>query len=384
MFHIEDSVNDDRFYIENCWFSEFANFLTCENVNSVSWTIFKTTMTSRYPGAIWYDFTGDYSGGFLILGGEVLVKGNESILFRTSGATAGVGIGDISMKDSRFEATGVGTDTYTVVLAQWGKFFFENINFDYAGSDGVNSVLSYLSHPATVHCKDCVLPGTIKIKTRLASDYNALTNVKTQLTTENCEWISSIPNWVFVKDTDESEQTFMAMLADARSFRPIQIINTQSGSAYVSNMFFDTSANQQGGIDCEQTIVFHRIGTDGYPYINSVNMFLPLGSIITSIVVHCGVTDTGVIDGIKVSIGDWNATAALSNSVSTKAELVGATQSGVAIPLANDVQNKISAVYTKTGSPVGDATPAYVVLKYRALRGLFEKPATSVATMIGT
>ena len=384
VFHIEDTSNNDRFYVENCWFSQFDKFIHCTNAESVSWTVHKCTLQSWENTAVFFDFSGDYSGGFRITESDVLMKGNEQILFRANPYTGSSGIGDFIINNCRVETPSNGTDIFTVIHGFFGKFYIEKVNFGYGATISADSVLTYLSHPATVTFRDCVIPGKIKVKTRLSTDYNNLSNVKTQLIIDTCEFSTSYPRFFWIKDVDESEQTFMEMLADLRSFRPIRIENSQPGSAYINNLSMDTSALQQGGIPSEEVIAFHRIGTNTYPYVDSFNMYLPLGALVTSIKVIAGTMNQSVINGIKVHIGSWNATSATSATLFTKNELIDTgTNIGVAIPIANDVENKLSAQYTLSGTPVGDVAPAYLIVKYRAFRGLLEKPGSSVATMIG-
>jgi hypothetical protein len=384
VFHVEDTSNDDRFYLENCWFSQFANFLTNSNFNSVSWTIHKCTLGNAADTAIWFDFIGDYGGGFRLSECDLMMKGNENTLFQARDYTSTGGIGNFSIKDCRIETPPNGTDTFTVLFATWGKFYFEDMNFGYGATISDDSVLTYLSHPAVAYFRDCWLPGKIKVKTCLASDYVALTNVRTQLTIEDCDFNTSYPRYTWVKDSDESEQTFMAMLADGRSFRPIRIKNTQAGSPWISNITFDTSAYNKGGLPAEEVITIHRIGTNGYPYVDTLAHYLPLGALVTSIKVVAAPADTGVINGIKVHLGSWSATAVPSNTLWINKEIVETSSIiGIALPLDNSVENKLWAEYTLAGTPVASSCPAYLVVKYRAWRGLMEKPATSVATQIG-
>jgi hypothetical protein len=147
-------------------------------------------------------------------------------------------------------------------------------------------------------------------------------------------------------------------------------------------MTYDTSANQRGALPSEETFTFHRIGTNGYPYVTD-NVYLPLGALVTSIVVVALPTDNAVINKIRVHIGSWSGDVTIPNNTYVKNELIGAAQFGVAIPLANDVENKLSAEYLLDEATAANPSPAYIVIKYRAFRGLMEKPASAVATMIG-
>ena len=384
IFHIEDTTNDDRFYVENSWFSQFDKFLDCSNPNSVSWNIFKSTITTNETNAVYFNFTADYGGGFRIEQSEILLAGNTQTIFKTSSYT-GSSNGDFYFKNNRVESPGAGT-IFTVVDATFGDFYIENANFEYGAGVSENSILSYLIHPARLVVKDSNVPGKIKIYTRGSADYLALSGRKDQLRTYNTTFTTSYPRFTFIKDTDLSEMTYRQVLEDGRAFRPILIRDSQPGSTYYNDIYYDGVSSQHGGGQEEFVASIHRVGSS-YPYLDgsTANAYLPAYSIITSIKCFSSTAVASVINGIRINIGNWTDNMAISDTTLTVNEFVTGNEIGVSIPLGNDVQNKFSATYTINNVDASpEATPAYCVLKYRGMRGRFELPGSDVSTMIGT
>jgi len=146
------------------------------------------------------------------------------------------------------------------------------------------------------------------------------------------------------------------------TIRDIRVINSPQGV----NFCWGTRAVGQP----TQTV---KLGiyntTDGNSYVDTSNLGLPIGIIVTSIKCVADPISLATTDRIRLTFtGGPVLDSMLSATDITKNELIPSNKKGICVVSTVSSWNSISATYNLGGTPNTAKTAAYIELTYRALQ----------------
>lgn len=374
MFDIGGQTMNDQFYLEKCRFYQFDKFLLCSNSESVSWKVFKTTIYSQKANAVFFEFTGQYSGGFDVDSCDLLMKGDNQTLFKTTTALSNPINGDFNVDHSRLETS---ANAFTLVNAHFGKFNIRGINSHF-GSPAIhaNSKAVELKHPATVYFTDCYLPKTFVLDAHTYDAYHVFGgNVESALILERCDIGVSPPVFKF-KTIDGVERTFRWVFENNHSIRPFCIKNSKRFNCSYG-MIFPTDDMRSDLPIFNQ--LFHGRHQYGYSYLNGTASMLPENILITSIKLVASSANLTETNRILVKIGAWETYVNLSDTVDTITEIIPANKRGVTVPSSG---NYLQTFYYLNTAESVNPVPAHIIITYRRIMDRLELTGTDAPKMI--
>ncbi len=369
IFDINGTNYNADWEISHCLFAGFAKIINCTNPNAVGISIRNTQLFSGYDGITFFEFIGNYGGGFWMKDCIVEMLGNNTTFIKTSGAT-GSSIPEFHVSDTRMETRG---STFTVIDSEFGQFYIDGLNPNYGNSAATTQTSCYVKkYTKAVVFTNCWCPQNCYITTHTAAEFTTYGGNFDVVKFDGCTFPSGYPIFNWVRETALTAISIPDIFNEFRVMRKVQAIN---GANHLPVNYGSGSA-QPWTADASHTVRLARYDTtNGKSYLNTA-LPLPVGILITSIQVVADPATLATTDRVYASFsGPAGTTTMLSATLTVKNECITSSQKGISVISTASANNVITGVYVLGVTQGTTPFPAQVFITYRQIMSASEMSA---------
>ena len=375
-FFIEGTNLNATWEISHGQMYAFETYWSCSNPEAVACNIHDTEIGSWTPSAVFFYFSGQYSGGFWVNNCEIGLVGNTQTLLQTV-TTSATQVSSLPFvfRDCRIETR---ADDFTLFDLQFGDLSADNLFPDAGNPTSMANAIAVraLKFTKKVTITNSWMPQTIVVNAFTSAEWTNLGGAAFGVTLNGCTTPFGTPKVLLFK-TDNTPITLAQTYREFLRFATVQYINSNNGLPWTLS------------VSAKNDLAYHTITlgtfdqTNGDMYVN-VNGGFPIAVLITSIVVTALASNLAVTDRIIVQ---WpnsgpSFTAMLSATDTIKTELIPSNEQGVCVLSTTGGYNNYLINYYLGAAVSSTKVNATVKITYRPIYSLAEMGATDVTALV--
>lgn len=370
VFEINGTNYNSNWEISHCTFAGFYQVISCTNPNAVGISIRNTQLFSWYTGSTFFDFIGDYSGGFWMSDCIVEMLGSAQIFIKTSNPTV-ASIPEFHVKTTRMETRA--TD-WTLINAEFGQFYIDSLNPNYGNSTNTSQTSCIVKkYTMAVVFTNCSLPQNSYISTYTAAEFATFGGNFDTVIFDNCTFPFGTPIFNWMRHTDLTTITYAEVFNQKRIIREVRAVNDAN---HLPVSYGNNGIEQQ-----EFFTIRHAVysTTDGNQYINIATSY-PIGTLITAVNVVADPATLATTDRIIMAFsGPVSTTTMLNATQVVKADGITSTQKGIAVVSATSGNNIFTGYYALSATLGTTPFPAQVYVTYKSITSAAEMTANQLS-----